>query len=150
MGLSRRILREHMFKLLFLMDFQQDEQGISERAEEQIRLYFEQVPDEEMEHPPIFADSEDQEYIRNKVMDVLTKLPEIDERINQEARGWRTGRMAKADLAVLRLGVYEIMFDEDIPDGVAINEAVELAKSFCSDASPAFVNGVLARFAKKS
>ena len=83
-------------------------------------------------------------------MDVLGKLPEIDERINQEARGWRTGRMAKADLAVLRLGVYEIMFDEDIPDGVAINEAVELAKSFCSDASPAFVNGVLARFAKKS
>ena len=63
------------------------------------------------------------------------------------AEGWQTKRMGKVDLTILRLAVYEIKYDEDIPTGVAINEAVELAKKFGQDSSPAFVNGVLAKFA---
>ena len=55
--------------------------------------------------------------------------------------------MGKVDLTILRLGIYEILYDEEIPTGVAINEAVELAKKFGQDTSPAFVNGVLAKFA---
>ena len=55
--------------------------------------------------------------------------------------------MGKVDLTILRLAVYEIMYDEDIPTSVAINEAVELVKKFGQDSSPSFVNGVLAKFA---
>ena len=67
--------------------------------------------------------------------------------INEKTLGWDTERMAKVDLTIIRLAVYEIKFDEDIPTGVAINEAVELAKKFGQDGSASFVNGVLAKFA---
>ena len=70
---------------------------------------------------------------------------EIDEKINEVAKGWKTQRMGKADLSILRLAVYEMKYDEEIPVNVAINEAVELAKKFGSDDSPAFVNGILAK-----
>lgn len=65
--------------------------------------------------------------------------------VNQVAQGWKTSRMGKADLAIIRLAVYEMKFEEDVPEGVAINEAVELAKSYGTDDSPSFVNGVLAK-----
>ena len=67
--------------------------------------------------------------------------------INETAKGWSTDRMGKVDLTILRLAVYEIRYDEDVPTGVAINEAVELAKKFGQEGSFAFVNGVLAKFA---
>ncbi len=66
--------------------------------------------------------------------------------LNERAENWNTARMGKVDLTILRLAVYEIAFDEDVPAGVAINEAVELAKKFGQDASSGFVNGILARF----
>lgn len=61
------------------------------------------------------------------------------------AEGWKTGRMGKVDLTLIRLAVYEMKYDEDVPVGVAINEAVELAKKYGTDESPAFINGVLAK-----
>ena len=112
--------------------------------EDEIIEYFEQIPDEEIENPPLFADEQDRVYITEKAMQIIRRIPEIDARINDVAKGWKTARMARTDLAVLRLGVYEILFDEEIPKGVAINEAVELAKQYGSDASPAFINGILA------
>ena len=78
---------------------------------------------------------------------VFVLVEVIDTALNDKVEGWNTGRMGKVDLTVLRLAVYEIMFDEEIPTGVAINEAVELAKKFGQDTSPSFVNGVLAKFA---
>ena len=74
-------------------------------------------------------------------------LPEIDGVINEKANGWSSSRMGKVDLTIIRLAVYEILFDEEVPVGVAINEAVELAKKFGQDGSAGFVNGVLAKFA---
>ena len=76
-------------------------------------------------------------------------MPEIDRIINDSARGWKTGRMNKVDLTILRLAVYELKWDEEIPVGVAINEAVELAKKFSGDEGPAFVNGVLGKVASQ-
>ena len=76
-------------------------------------------------------------------------MPEIDGILNENAKGWKTARMNKVDLTILRLAVYEINWDEEIPVGVAINEAVELAKKFSGDDSPAFVNGVLGRIAQE-
>ena len=90
---------------------------------------------------------EDADYILGKYEQIAQRLPEIDKQINQETSGWETGRMAKTDLAVIRLAIYEILYDETVPTGVAINEAVELARKYGQDSSPSFVNGVLAKFA---
>ena len=128
--MSRRELREQIFKLLFRVEFNK-----MEDMPEQEQLFFE---DEEA------AKDEDAAYKYHKISE---KLSEIDSRLNEKAKGWDTGRMSKVDLTILRLAVYEICYDEDVPTGVAINEAVELAKKFGQDASFGFVNGVLAKFA---
>ena len=75
----------------------------------------------------------------------MAHLAEIDEAIDAVAEGWKTGRMGKVGLTLIRLAVYEMKYDEDVPVGVAINEAVELAKKYGTDESPAFINGVLAK-----
>ena len=72
----------------------------------------------------------------------------IDELINANAKGWKTTRMNKVDLSILRLAVYEMKWDDEVPVGVAINEAVELAKMFSSDEAPSFINGVLGKIAR--
>lgn len=92
-------------------------------------------------------DVADGEYISGKCKDIIAHLGEIDAAINEVAEGWKTGRMGKVDLTLLRLAVYEMKYEEDIPVGVAINEAVELAKKYGTDDSPAFINGVLAKLA---
>ena len=80
-------------------------------------------------------------------MDVSARVEEIDRKLDEVTEGWSVKRMGKVDLAVLRLAVYELLYDEDIPTGVAINEAVELCKKYGGEESPAFVNGVLAKLA---
>ncbi len=92
------------------------------------------------------ADEKDAAYISQKGKRIIEKLDELDAMINKQAKGWTTQRMGKVDLTILRLAVYEIAFDEDVPAGVAINEAVELAKRFGQEESSGFVNGVLAKF----
>lgn len=86
---------------------------------------------------------EDQQEIRARVMAVYEKLPEIDQKISEQSKRWKISRMPKTDLAILRLAAYEILYDETVPDGAAINEAVELAKAYGSGDSYKFVNGVL-------
>ena len=83
--------------------------------------------------------------MKTKVEKVLEKRPELDAAIDETAKGWSTRRMGKVELTILRLALFEIRFDEEVPDKVAINEAVELAKKFGGDESPAFVNGILAK-----
>ncbi len=70
-----------------------------------------------------------------------------DALINSHTKGWKTSRMNKVDLTILRLAVYEMKWDEDVPVGVAIDEAVELAKKYSGPDGPSFINGVLARLA---
>lgn len=138
--MSRREIREHIFKMLFGIEFYAEGE-----LQEQMDLYFEQVLDDDLQNPPAFIPEENRAYIKEKALNVAKKVPEIDESINQVATGWKTGRMGKTDLTILRLAVYEMKYDDEIPVGVAINEAVELAKKFGSDDSPAFVNGILAK-----
>ena len=89
----------------------------------------------------------DKEYISNKFHNIVEKIDEIDTLINEHTTGWKTGRMNKVDLTILRLAVYEMKWDEDVPTGVAINEAVNLAKKYSSEDGASFVNGVLAKLA---
>lgn len=131
--MGRRELREHIFKLLFFTEFHD-----AEEMGQQLSMYFEDLGD---------VEEKNQEYIEGKYQMILEKEDEIDADIDQIAEGWKTTRMGKVDLTILRLAVYEMKFDEEIPVGVAINEAVELAKKFGGDDSPAFVNGILAKLA---
>ncbi len=90
---------------------------------------------------------QDAAYIEEKVRAIYRRLDEIDAQINASAEGWKTTRMGKAELAIIRLAVYEMKYEEEIPTAVAINEAVELAKRYGGEHGAAFVNGVLAKLA---
>ena len=116
-----------------------------EEMPEQEQLFFEQFSYEDEE---ILVKDSDARYISEKSSKIIDRLEEIDEMINKQAKGWTTQRMGKVDLTILRLAVYEIIYDENVPVGVAINEAVELAKRYGQDESSGFVNGILAKFAK--
>ncbi len=142
--MSRRELREQIFKFLFRVEFHDKEE-----MPEQEQFFFENLRTEAQEKEVSPLKDTDVTYISNKSNQILEKLDEIDEKINRQAKGWTTQRMGKVDLTILRLAVYEIIFDEDVPTGVAINEAVELAKRFGQEESSGFVNGVLAKFATK-
>jgi transcription antitermination protein NusB len=88
------------------------------------------------------------EYTVELVEGITANRPRIDEILAEYAEGWTVDRMPDVDRAVLRLGVYELLWRDDVPEAVAIDEAVELAKTLSTDESPRFVNGVLARILK--
>ncbi len=131
--MTRRQLRENVFKMLFRVEFHDDKE-----LPEQLILFEDEVE-------PI---SEDEKiYMTNKYKDIYAHIEELDAAINEVSKGWKTTRMGKVDLTLIRLAVYEIRFEEEIPVKVSINEAIELAKKYGTDDSPAFVNGILAKFA---
>lgn len=130
-NMTRREIREQVFKMLFRVEFYNQEE-----MSEQIALCEDDACDWK---------EKDRAYIFEKVGNISDKLEEIDAKINEVSEGWKTGRMGKVDLALIRLAVYEMLYDEDVPAKVAINEAVELAKQYGTDNSPAFVNGILAK-----
>ena len=131
--MSRREIREQIFKLLFRAEFYEKND-----MSEQLALFFEELDQRE---------EKDTDYIQKKYNDHKERLTEIDAMINEVAEGWKTSRMGKVDLTLIRLATYELKFEEDIPTGVAINEAVELAKAYGTDDSASFVNGILAKLA---
>lgn len=144
-------MREHCFKMLFGVDFYPAEETAT-----QAERYF-GSPDEddttadgtlEIVHQVEMADK-DREFLINRVETIAEMIPQLDEEINKAAQGWNTKRMGHVELTILRQAVYEMRYDSDVPDKVAINEAVELAKKFGGNDSPAFINGVLARLVKE-
>ena len=145
--MTRREAREHCFKMLFCQDFYP-----AEEKDEQLERYFEAPLEDETNkdgvdvvlHEVTVKDEERKE-LEEKVARIMSFIPEIDETLNAVSEGWKTARMGTVELAILRLAVYELKHDAEIPDKVAINEAVELAKKFGGDDAPAFVNGILAK-----
>ena len=133
--MKRSVQREQVFKILFRAEFNEpDEMALQEE------LYFESGD-------MVFTDR-DRTYIQTKVNAILAKCPEIDRMLSAKMKGWTIDRLGKVELTILRLAIYEILWDEDVPTGVAISEAVELARKFGSDDNAgSFVNGVLAKFA---
>jgi len=87
-------------------------------------------------------------YAREIVDGIIDHRDEIDEHITTHSRDWKLDRMPAVDRALLRIGVWEIVHNDEVPTAVAIDEAVELAKEFSTDDSGAFVHGVLARVAR--
>lgn len=133
--MGRHELREQVFLLLFCAEFH----DLTEMPG-QMKLFFENSED--------ISFDKDTDYIQAKFQAVLGRLPEIDELINGNTEGWDTSRMGKVELTVLRLAVYEMCFDDDIPEGVAIDEAVEIAKKYGQENSGGFVNAILAKILK--
>lgn len=129
-SMNRREARKNAFYLVFQIGFHQ-----TEELEQMKELFFEQG---EQEIP-----KEQKEFILKEVEGTKTHLSEIDEIITKKSKKWKKERISKIDIAILRLAIYEIYFSQEIPNSVAINEAVELAKEFGTEQSPAFVNGIL-------
>lgn len=137
--MGRRESREEIFRLLFRIEF-----NSVEEMPQQMALFFEDIDENDVTKS---LKDKDRKYIADKYESIMAHIEEIDEAINKKAEGWDTKRMGKVDLTIIRLAVYEIMFDDDIPTSVAINEAVEIAKKYGQDESSGFVNGILAKFA---
>ncbi len=141
-GRSRQ--REVLFWLLFRIDFY----ALEDLAEQE-ELFWQS---EELEEIPQKA----REYISGRFRRLLEVREDIDARLSEKVEGWSLGRIGKAELTALRLAMFEIEYDPDIPRGVAIDEAVELAKRYgqhsweeegrSKSGSGVFVNGVLAKF----
>ena len=131
--MSRREAREHVMKLLFQKEFIEEQD-----CEEQVLKYLDRYEVGEKQRPFILA-----EYYGTAEHEA-----DIDNIITTSSKNWKTNRMAKLDLTILRLAVYEMYYVEDIPNNVAINEAVELAKKYSGDEAPAFINGLLANVIK--
>ncbi|MBS7239339.1 MAG: transcription antitermination factor NusB [Acetatifactor sp.] len=133
--MGRHELREQIFLFLFCAEFH----DVKEMPR-QARLF--------LENTDTVITQAESEVIETKASLVLAKLPEIDRLINENTEGWDTTRMGKVELTTLRLAVYELRFDEEIPAGVAINEAVEIAKKYGTENSGGFVNAILGKIAK--
>jgi N utilization substance protein B len=133
MTLTRREIREHIFLMLFRKDFYNGQDLL-----EQLEMYLSQLQE---------PTNEEASYLNSRLLAILDKLDSIDGMLSEAASGWTLSRMGKVELTILRLAVYEMHFDDDIPVKVAINEAVELAKIFGGDDTPGFINGVLAKLA---
>ena len=129
--MGRHEQREQIFRLLFQVEFH-----TSDEMPRQMRLFLED--NEEI------GSQKDADYIESRCQ----KIPEIDRLIDDTTVGWETSRMGKVELAVLRLAVYEMRYDEDIPAGVAIDEAVEIAKKYGQENAGGFVNAILAKIVK--
>lgn len=137
--MSRKVARELAFKIIFAGNFQ-NEEIIPEDAVAALLKENEQVEE---------INKEDMEYIKEISHGVYSNIKLIDEKIEKHLKGWTMDRICKTDLAILRLAIYEILYRDDIPDKVSVNEAVELAKAFSEESSPAFINGVLAGILNK-
>jgi N utilization substance protein B len=133
--MNRRTMREHIFKAIFLLEFNDDEE-----FSDKIDTYLSDFQD---------INDETIQYISNKSIKINENLEALDNIINENAKNWSISRMSKVDVSILRLAIYEIQYDEDIPTNVAINEAVEIAKKFGGDSSPSFINGILAKVVNK-
>jgi len=132
LNFNRRTARDLAFKYVFRWIFVREEAF----AEMDTEL-------SETEFKPV-----DIEYIRKAVAGVIENISEIDAVIEENSKGWKTSRISNVCISAMRLAVYEILYMEDIPRRVSINEAVELAKKYFGGDGPSFVNGVLGSFLK--
>lgn len=133
--MTRSELREKAFKILFKLEF-----NPLEEMDEQFEFSLQEIG--ENDEPPCVSE-EDAKYIKAKLDGVISHLEEIDAEISENSKGWQISRIGKAELAILRLAIFEMKFDEDVPVKVAANEAVELTKTYCKEDARKFVNGIL-------
>jgi transcription antitermination factor NusB len=141
--MTRHELREYIFKIVFQIPFYGVDKMDEQTADniDAMKLLIEEPLEEE---DKIKLTKKDEAYITQKVKGIIEHLGELDEVLRSSSRNWELERLGKEELAILRLATYEILHDDDIPDAVAINEAVEIAKTYSGEKASCFINGVLA------
>jgi len=132
--MGRRTDRRHVFNLIFQM-------GFSGRPGD-IGKFIDEYMDNHV------SESVDKDFIYVEFSGTCQNIEDIDKIIAGNLKSWTPDRLNKTDLAILRLAVYEMIYNDDIPASIAINEAVELAKVYSEDESPGFVNAILGGIAK--
>lgn len=130
--MTRKEARELLMQLLYQMELLNDYEESTQTA------YIEKN----------FAKTNQKAYAEQLIKTIVTNKDAIDEKLNGASNKWKTARMSKVDLSILRLAVCEVLFMEDIPDAVAINEAVSMAKKFSAEESGSFINGILGNIVK--
>ena len=129
--MTRRALRENIFRILFKIEF-------NNMNEMQEQMFFSLDELGEIK-------DQDRDYIIDKVNGIIDLIDDIDGLIESISDGWRIERTGKAELAILRLAIYEMKYDESVPFKVAINEAIELSKIYCGEEAKSFINALLAK-----
>ena len=131
--MTRKEARELLMQLLYQMEL------LNDHSEENKTAYLDKN----------FKEKGHKDYASQLMEQVLSNKDAIDAKLNEYSNKWNTTRMPKVDLAILRLAAAELLYMDDIPNAVAINEAVDMAKKFSSDESKAFINGILGKIAKE-
>ncbi|NLW22407.1 MAG: transcription antitermination factor NusB [Tissierellia bacterium] len=131
--MGRRYARESTMKLLYQMEMNSD------FSQDIINLFFENNSFDEGE----------KKYIEESIHTIVENIEEIDSHIQENIRGWDLHRLTKIDLCTLRIALYEMIYREDIPIEVSINEAIEIAKKYSTEESAKFINGVLGGFVRR-
>lgn len=127
--MNRRKSRETAMKLAFEMSIKKED--------------YTSIIETFMENTEVPSGELDMDYVKRVLSGIQENSQMIDKKIEENLRGWKLYRLSKIDLAILRLGVYEILFENEIPDKVTLNETIELAKKFSDQKSSSFINGVL-------
>lgn len=133
--MTRSEMREQVFKELFLIMFYKKDE-----IDGQCEIYKDNLSE---------LSEADRDEIGERVKAVIPHIPELDAAIDSVSEGWKVKRMGKVELSILRLAAYEMKYDDQVPVRVAINEAVELTKTYGGEESFAFVNAILGKLAKK-
>lgn len=146
--MSRRDSREAAVKIIFQNMFTDSRLNVaswgdrstdtsdSSDCAQMIETYFESTPEEE-------CGEQDKVYIHNIIEGVMKEVSAIDQYIIKNSKDWTIDRMSRIDLAIMRVAIFEILYREDIPASVSINEAVELAKKYSHEDAGSFINGIL-------
>lgn len=130
--MGRRVSREVAMKLLYQTEIQKEDR------EWQIEYVLNNKS----------FDSKDKQYIKDIVWGVLGNKGKIDSLIEKYAIGWKLNRISRVDLSILRVSIYEILFRDDIPYNVSVNEAIEMAKKYSTEEAGSFINGILSKVPK--
>ncbi|HHY77477.1 MAG TPA: transcription antitermination factor NusB [Clostridiales bacterium] len=149
--MNRRFLRQSAFKILFSYNFNKDSINnyLYEKNEvsEENNIFF--THDDEDDSKLDKLSEKDKQFLYNLVKGTVDNRETIDSLISKSLKSWTLDRIAKVDLTILRMALYEMLYSKDVPVSVAINEAVELGKKFGTDDSGGFINGVLGKIAKE-
>ena len=132
--MSRSDAREHAFMLLYQMEFQ------NQADEEQIDLFLQEYEIAE----------QDQSYLKELVRGVRSRQDELDDSFEPYLKRWTKNRLPQIDLVILRLAIYEMFHQPDVPANVAISEAVLLCRKYTNDESRSYINAVLGRISKST
>lgn len=135
--MNRKKSREAAMKILFQNSI--NDTSIEDIFED-IEMYFEDADLKEL----------DREFVKKIVIGVNSNITKINDIIEENSENWRIGRISKINLSILRISIYEMLFDEEVPARVSINEAIELCKKYSDEKSVSFVNGILDRIFKAS